>query len=125
MVQMILARRALGEESALLVSIFCFNGPPDLEAQVARLPFLLKSSALRAKTNSRYWLDIRSLRLCGKFSLRAPIYDVNAFGTLTAVSSLPSIARGNSMALNSAPTRTTSEIKYIHTSKAMAAPSDP
>lgn len=42
-----------------------------------------------------------------------------------AVSSLPSIARGNSKALNSAPTRTTREIIYIQTSKAMPAPSDP
>ena len=43
----------------------------------------------------------------------------------TAFSSLPSMARGNSRALNSAPTSTTREIKYIHTSRAMPTPSDP
>src|ERR1022692_1891752 len=48
-----------------------------------------------------------------------------ALGPLIAVSSFPSMARGKSMALNSAPTRTTRETMYIQTSRAMAAPSDP
>ncbi len=43
----------------------------------------------------------------------------------TAVSSLPSNDRGKSIALNSAPIRMTSEIRYIHTSNAIATPSDP
>ncbi len=42
-----------------------------------------------------------------------------------SISSIPSRARGNSMALNSAPTSTTSEIMYIHTSNAMPTPSEP
>ena len=46
-------------------------------------------------------------------------------GMRWAIATLTSIARGNSKALNSAPTRTTKEIRYIHTSKAMATPSDP
>src|SRR5882757_10432567 len=46
-------------------------------------------------------------------------------GALIATSSFPSIARGNSMALNSAPTRITSETIYIQTSNEMPAPSDP
>jgi hypothetical protein len=48
-----------------------------------------------------------------------------SLGPFTAVSSFPSIARGNSRALNSAPTRTTKDIRYIHTSSAMATPVDP
>lgn len=43
----------------------------------------------------------------------------------TAVSSLPNVDLGNSIALNSAPMRITSEMRYIHTSRAMATPSDP
>lgn len=42
-----------------------------------------------------------------------------------APSSKPSVERGNNMALNSAPIRITSEIRYIHTNKAIATPSDP
>jgi hypothetical protein len=45
-------------------------------------------------------------------------------GCATAVSSLPSMARGNSMAFNSALTRITRETIYIQTSRAMAAPSN-
>jgi len=44
---------------------------------------------------------------------------------LLTFNSLPSVDRGNSMALNSAPIRMTSEIRYIHTSSAMATPSEP
>src|SRR5260370_37173633 len=43
----------------------------------------------------------------------------------TPVNSLPNTERGKRMALNSAPIRITSEIRYIHTSNAMAAPNDP
>ena len=35
------------------------------------------------------------------------------------------MARGNNMALNSAPTKITSEIMYIQTSRAMPTPSEP
>lgn len=53
----------------------------------------------------------------------------NGYGFLRcafdSISSIPSRARGNSMALNSAPTSTTSEIMYIHTSNAMPTPSEP
>ena len=54
---------------------------------------------------------------------------LNGYGflkcALDSISSIPSRARGNSMALNSAPTSTTSEIMYIHTSNAMPTPSEP
>jgi len=52
-------------------------------------------------------------------------YFAIAFGPLIAISSFPNMARGNNMALNSAPTRTTREIMYIQTSSAIAAPSEP
>lgn len=42
-----------------------------------------------------------------------------------SLSSLPRKARGKSIALNSAPTRMTSEIRYIHTSSAMPTPREP
>ena len=51
--------------------------------------------------------------------------DFYGFALLIAVSSFPSMARGNSSALNSAPTSTISEMRYIHTSSAIDAPSDP
>lgn len=47
------------------------------------------------------------------------------FDSPRALSSLPSMALGKSMALNSAPTSTTREIMYIHTSRAMLTPSEP
>src|SRR5215469_18269222 len=47
------------------------------------------------------------------------------YGLAVTPNSLPSSDRGNSMALNSAPMRMTSEIRYIHTSSAMATPRDP
>jgi hypothetical protein len=52
-------------------------------------------------------------------------YLVAIWGTGMAFSSLPRNALGKSMALNSAPTRITSEMRYIHTSRAMAAPNEP
>jgi len=66
----------------------------------------------RALSKQRYKLEL------------TPACFYSAFG-LIAFSSFPSMARGNSMALNSAPTKTTSETMYIHTNKAMAAPSEP
>lgn len=45
--------------------------------------------------------------------------------TAPAANSLPNSDRGNKIALNSAPIRMTREIKYIQTSSAMAAPSEP
>jgi len=47
------------------------------------------------------------------------------FIALDSSNSFPRNARGNSMALNSAPISTISEIMYIHTSSAMPTPSDP
>jgi hypothetical protein len=52
-------------------------------------------------------------------------YLVAVCGIRMAFSSLPRKARGKSMALNSAPTRITSEIMYIQTSRAMATPREP
>ena len=55
------------------------------------------------------------------------LYDAYVLALDTGISfnSFPNVARGNNMALNSAPTRITSEIMYIQTSKAIAAPSEP
>ena len=56
---------------------------------------------------------------------RAYIYLLTGCGAGMAFSSLPRKARGKSMALNSAPIRMTSEIRYIQTSSAIPAPSEP
>ena len=47
------------------------------------------------------------------------------FAAFDSRSSRPRNARGNSMALNSAPISTMSEIMYIHTSRAIPTPSEP
>ena len=52
-------------------------------------------------------------------------YALTGVDTALSVNSLPSRERGYNIALNSAPTRITSEIMYIHTSSAMPTPSDP
>lgn len=55
----------------------------------------------------------------------SPELTPQALATPIPVNSLPKSERGKSMALNSAPIRITSEIKYIHTKSAIATPSDP
>lgn len=52
-------------------------------------------------------------------------YLVSKPGRAISTSSRPKVVRGKIMALNSAPTRITSEIMYIQTSSAMPTPSDP
>src|SRR5262249_59996384 len=63
------------------------------------------------------------LRQLRRSSAEVQLFFTGAFDIAT--SSLPSIARGNSMALNSAPTSITSDIMYIQTRRVMPTPREP
>src|SRR5215472_6336470 len=112
MVQIILARRrrAVPFGVGLSAGLFAIVFNDSSNGNVCFVETQLATSCLQ---HSPMWQEIR---------YQKHLYDL---GVLIAVNSFPSMARGNSSALNSAPTSTTKEIRYIHTRSAIAAPSEP
>lgn len=92
------------------------EGPSELESGNAGV-----AEVLSFKLTS---ISLGSTGKCG-LSPAENLYCVASRRLTISRSSRPSIARGKSMALNSAPTRMTSEIMYIHTRRAIPAPREP
>ena len=141
MVQMILARRRTPLFGVEFSSEFCVlssNCSPRQEG----LALKRRPQRLRPRYFSFAWRLQRPLIYGKRESMKTgsardgarkilcietacPNRDDHPLVELIAVSSFPNMARGNSKALNSAPTSTTREIIYIQTSSAMPAPREP